>query len=78
MRFAMELLVSRSYPFIDYDSLEGHQARDSWFRIADGSFMLHLSSTNRPVEDDRLVWIDCRTALLWINATPDEFGAEWE
>jgi hypothetical protein len=78
MRFAMELLVSQSYPFIDCDSLVEHQARDSLFRIADGSFMLHLSSTNRPVEDDRLVWIDCRAALLWINATPDELGAEWE
>jgi hypothetical protein len=47
MRFAMELLVSRSYPLIDCDSLVAHQARDSLFRIADGSFLLHLSGPSK-------------------------------
>jgi hypothetical protein len=27
---------------------------------------------------DRLVWIDCGVALIWINATPEEFGTEWQ
>jgi hypothetical protein len=74
----MELLISRTYPFIDRDSLAERQACDSLFRVAGGTFLLHLSSSDRPVEDDRLVWIDCRSALLWINAAPDQFGAEWE
>jgi hypothetical protein len=78
MRFAVDLLISRTYPFIDPQSLVEHQARDTLFRILDGAFMLHLSSSNRPVEDDRLVWIDCRTALIWINAVPEDFGTEWE
>jgi hypothetical protein len=74
----MELIISRTYPFTDCQSLVDLQACDRLFRMADGTFLLHLSSSNRPVDDDRLVWIDCRTALLWINATPEEFGAEWE
>jgi hypothetical protein len=78
MRFAVDLLISRTYPFIDSQSLVEHQARDTLFRIPDGTFLLHLSSSDRPVEDDRLLWIDCRTALIWINAAPEDFGTEWE
>jgi hypothetical protein len=74
----MELLVSRTYPFIDSQSLAEHQARDSLFRTPDGAFLLHLSSSDRTVDDDRLIWIDCRAALIWINATPEEFGTEWQ
>jgi hypothetical protein len=74
----MELLISRSYPFIDPRSLVEYQARDSLLRMADGTFLLHLSSSNRPVDDDRLICIDCRAALIWINAAPDEFGTEWQ
>jgi hypothetical protein len=74
----VELLVSRTYPFIDSQSLVENQARDSLFRMADGTFLLHLSSSDRLVEEDRLVWIDCRAALIWINAAPEELGLEWK
>jgi hypothetical protein len=77
MQLAIELLVSRTYPFIDSEALAERQARDTLFRMPDGSFVLHLSS-NRTDHDDRLVWIDCRSALVWINAAPEEFGMEWE
>ena len=60
----MDLLVSRTYPFIDSLSLIEHQARDTLFRMPDGAFLLHLSSSNRPADDDRLVWIDSRAALI--------------
>jgi hypothetical protein len=74
----MELVVSRTYPFIDSESLAEHCARDTLFRIEDGTFLLHLSSSNKPVDDDRLVWIDGRTALIWINEVPEDFGWEWQ
>ena len=74
----MNLLVSRIYPSIDPESLIEYQARDTLLRTADGRFLLHLSSTDRSVDADRLVWIDSRAALIWINATPDQFGVEWE
>jgi hypothetical protein len=73
----MELLVSRTYPLIDSGSLAEHLARDTLLRTDDGAFLLHLSSSDSLVEDDRLVWIDCRTALIWLNAVPEEFGLEW-
>ena len=74
----MNPLVSRTYPFIDSRSRVERRARDTLFRMPDGAFLLHLSSSDRPADDDRLIWIDCRTALVWINAAPEEFGLEWE
>jgi hypothetical protein len=74
----MNLLVSRIYLSIDTESLAEYQARDTLFRMADGRFLLHLSSRDRSVNADRLVWIDCRAALIWVNAAPDQYGAEWE
>ena len=73
----MQLLASRMYPFIDSESLEEHQARDTLFRTSAGAFVLHLSS-HRPNVGDRLVWLSCRDALIWINGSPEDFGAEWE
>jgi hypothetical protein len=70
----MDLLVSRTYLFIDSQSLVENQARDTLFRMPDGAFLLHLSSSDRPVDEDRLIWIDSRAALIWINAATDELG----
>jgi hypothetical protein len=76
MPLAIELLVSRTYPFIDADALVERHARDTLFRMPDGSFLLHLSG-GKALDDDRLVRIDSRAALVWLNAEPDEFGIEW-
>ena len=76
MRLAIELVVSRTYPFINSDALVERHARDTLFRMPDGSFVLHLS-TDRAADDDRLVRIDTRAALIWLNAGPEEFGMEW-
>jgi hypothetical protein len=76
MRFAIKLLVSRTYPFLDSDALVERQARDTLFRMPDGSFLLHLS--NEATREDRLVRIGSRAALIWLNANPEEFGIEWQ
>jgi hypothetical protein len=74
----MQLLASRTYPFIDSVSLDEHQARDSLFRTDDGAFVLHMSSSHAPDVEDRLVWLNGRAALLWLNSPAEDFGAEWE
>jgi len=66
------------YPFIDSESLEEHQARDSLFRTDNDAFVLHLSSSHTPNDGDRLVWLSCRSALIWINNATEDFGAERE
>jgi hypothetical protein len=74
----MQLLASRTYPFINFESLEEHQARDSLFQTDTGAFVLHLSSSHMPNDSDRLVWLSCRSALIWINGAAEDFGVEWE
>jgi hypothetical protein len=77
MRFAIKLLASRTYPFLDSDALVERQARDTLFRMPDGSFLLHLSN-DEATHEDRLVRIGSRAALIWVNANPEEFGIEWQ
>ena len=74
----MLLLASRTYPFLDSLSLVEHQARDTLFRIGSDKFLLHMAARDSAEADDRLVWLDCRAALLWINATTEEYGLEWQ
>jgi hypothetical protein len=77
MRLAIKLLVSRTYPFVDSDALVERRARDTLFRMPDGSFLLHLSN-DKAADEDRLVRIGSRAALIWLNANPEEFGIEWQ
>jgi len=72
--FTMQLLASRTYEFIDGQSLEGYQANDRLFRISEGSYVLHMSSS---FGDERLVRIGGREALIWINESPELFGDDW-
>jgi len=73
MQKSLHLLASRSYPFLDSNSLEPCEARDTLFRFGD-AFLLHMSAADAA---DRLVHLDARAALAWINAPAEEFGLEW-
>jgi hypothetical protein len=73
----MHLIDSRTYPFLDAQTLADRQARDSLFRISESEFLLHMTSEGYS-EEDRLVWLDGRAALLWINQTTDEYGTNWD
>ena len=45
--------------------------------IGENEFLLHMTS-EAGTEEDRLVWLDSRAALLWINQTTDEYGTNWK
>ena len=73
----MLLIDSRTYPFLCAQTLAERQARDSLFKISENEFLLYMSSEH-DTEEDRLLWLDNRAALLWINETTDEYGMDWE
>jgi hypothetical protein len=75
MQQEMQLLASRSYQFLDADSLEERSAQDRLFRCSDGDFVLYMTAAE---EEDRVVRLDTRAALAWINAPPEDFGLEWQ
>jgi len=73
----MQLMVSRSYPAIDAQSLVEVVARDALFRTADGLYLLYMASGRQAESEERILFLDCRDALLWLNETPDTLGSYW-
>jgi hypothetical protein len=73
----MQLVVSRSYPAIDTDTLTEYSAREALFRADDGSFLLYLTSQGRREREEHLLVMDCRDALIWLNEPSHALGSYW-
>jgi hypothetical protein len=74
----MSLLISRSVPTLDVDSLEWRETMEALFRDGD-RFVLYLSDGGPPPRrSERLISINCRQALLWLNESPAKAGSFWE
>jgi hypothetical protein len=71
----MQLLASREYPVIDYQTLSEFVGHERLFRGADGSFLLHMTEDKSDAE--RLVWFETRDAINWLHETPDQYGNFW-
>ena len=71
----MQLLVSRSYPVIDTQTLTEHVVRDALFRTDSGSYFLYMASDAKVEGEERLLFLDCRDALLWLNEAPNMPGS---
>jgi hypothetical protein len=74
----MQLLVSREYPVIDYQTMVEFVGHERLFRRANGSFLLHLSSAGKSETEERVVWLDAREAITWLNEAPEQYGSSWE
>jgi hypothetical protein len=74
----MQLLVSRKYPVADDQKIVKYVGHERLFRGADGSFLLYLSSAGKPEARERVVWLDAREAITWLNEPPEYFGYFWE
>jgi hypothetical protein len=70
----ISIVASRNYPFIDSMSLQEGYARDVLLRFKQNMFLLYMTSSS---SEERLLWFDVRSALNWLNASPDDFGLEW-
>ena len=73
----MQLICSRTYPFLDRQTLVERQARDTLLRVGENEFLLHMMSDDGG-EEERLIRFDGRTALLWISQEAEEYGSDWE
>jgi hypothetical protein len=74
----MQLLVSRDYPVIDYQTMDEFIGREQLFRATDGAFLLHMSSEGKLETEERIIWLTVRDAISWLNEPPDEFGSFWQ
>ena len=76
---SMRLLASRIVPFIDSQSLEQRTAREALFRNGEGDYVLYLSNGAGFAEaEERLICLEARDALIWINEEPDASGSFWD
>ena len=75
---SMRLLASRLIPFIDSQSLEQRTAREALFRNAEGDYVLYLSGGAGLADaEERLICLDARNALIWINEEAEASGSFW-
>jgi hypothetical protein len=37
-----------------------------------------MSSGEETENPDRLIWLDSRSALMWVNASAEDYGMEWK
>ena len=73
----MQLLVSRDYAVIDYQTMGEFIGHERLFRASNGAFLLQMSSEGLEAEE-RVIWLTARDAISWLNEAPDEFGSFWE
>ena len=77
-RIFMQLLVSRNYAVIDYQTMGEFIGYERLFRATDGAFLLHMSSEGKLEAEERIIWLTVRDAISWLNDAPDEHGSFWE
>jgi hypothetical protein len=74
----MQLISSRIIPFIDANSLLAGRAREALFRNDDGKFILYFTDASQSSpREERVVFLELREALIWLNEPDPEQGAFW-
>jgi hypothetical protein len=78
MQLDMQLVSSRTIPFIDSQSLASGRAREALFRANDDRFVLYLADGDSPSDgEERIVFLGLREALVWLNEPPEQSGSFW-
>ena len=60
----MKLVLSRCHPIADAQTPTGYFAREALFRTNDGSFLLYMASEDKTGREERILFLDCRDALV--------------
>ena len=73
----MQLICSRTIPFVDAETLACRTGHEALFRKHD-TFLLYLSDGEEaPQVRERVIDLSAREALLWLNEGPEELGSFW-
>ena len=73
----MQLVSSRTVPFLDSPSLAPRLAREALFRAEGDRFILYLADGNSSTSEERVIFLDLREALIWLNEPPEQRGSFW-
>jgi hypothetical protein len=73
----MQMVCLRNIAFLDTDSLAPSEAREVLFRDRHG-FLLYLSNDGRSASDEeRIIRLGAREALIWLNEGELDRGSFW-
>ena len=77
----MQLVSSRTIPFIDSETLTPRHARGGppWATNKEGGdgFVLYLANGHSSTDEERVMFLDLREALLWLNESSEQHGSFW-
>ena len=74
----MQLISARTVPFLDTHSLTACTAREALFRNEDGRYILYLNDGSQTsTSEERVIFLELREALIWLNEVDQEQGAFW-
>lgn len=74
----MQLIFSRIIPFIDAQSLSVSHAREALLRDNRKGFVLYLSSGEpSSATEERVLFLEPREALIWLNEPLENQGSFW-
>jgi len=74
----MQMISSRVIPFIDIQSLAPGKAREALFRDENIGFILYLSDDAQSSNmEERIIRLEPREALIWLNETAEDGGTFW-
>jgi hypothetical protein len=77
-RLDMELISSRTIPFLDSQSLALRHAREALFRTDRDRFVLYLADGHpASASEERVIFLDLREALIWLNESAEQHGSFW-
>jgi hypothetical protein len=73
----MQLVSSRTISFIDVPSL-AIEAKEALFHEEGKGFLLYLSGGEvSSTAEERVVFLELREALIWLNEPPEDQGSFW-
>lgn len=74
----VQLISSRVIPFIDTQSLSLREAKEALLHDHRKGFILYLSSEGLPfAREERVLFLDLREALIWLNEPAEDQGSFW-
>ncbi|MEH2539298.1 hypothetical protein V1278_000150 [Bradyrhizobium sp. AZCC 1577] len=77
-RSHMQLVSSRTISFIDVPSLAVFEAKEALFHDEGKGFLLYLSGGEvSSTAKERVVFLELREALIWLNEPPEDRGSFW-
>ncbi|PJG53079.1 hypothetical protein CVM73_22125 [Bradyrhizobium forestalis] len=75
----MQLVSSRTVSFIDVSSLAICEAKEALFHDESNGFILYLTGGSpSSASEERLLFLELREALVWLNEPPEDQGSFWE